>query len=108
MAVTQQWRRTALALLNDRFVHRSLSTLPTASIKEAGPDPRRALNVVTSWPWLAAPPVKANGPPAWRSSQDKSRNAAAPPQAAADETRRQSLADWCQALFSLNEFIYID
>ena len=28
--------------------------------------------------------------------------------AAADEVRRQALADWCQVIFSLNEFLYVD
>ena len=39
--------------------------------------------------------------------QEKSRSMR-DPQASPDEIRRRSLADWCQILFSLNEFLYVD
>ncbi|MBC7853041.1 MAG: hypothetical protein IAF94_06365, partial [Pirellulaceae bacterium] len=40
--------------------------------------------------------------------QQRERRAARDKSLSADQVRQESLADFCQALFSLNEFIYVD
>jgi hypothetical protein len=98
----------ALALLNDPFVRSVSLDFADRLIKEIGPEPAKCIEEAYS---LALA----------RSPSDKERSAALSflelqlesrkerdSKASVEETRRQALADFCQAIFSLNEFLYVD
>ena len=99
----------ALALLNDPFVRaRARATSPTGCSKEAGGDPagwiERAYQLA-----LGRPPSETERDAGVEFLDAQTRGAAEPrPEGPADEIRRQALADFCQALFGLNEFLYVD
>jgi hypothetical protein len=98
----------ALALLNDQFVRMVALDFATRLEKEAGDEPaarvqrgfQLALGRSPSETEQAA--AKAFLEVQLKERQDRKK------EAPAHEVRRQALADLCQALFSLNEFIYID
>lgn len=98
----------ALALLNDPFVRRVSLDFADRVLKETGDAPEQwiergyqlALARAPSDPERAAALAFVAG----QLQERKKRDAQAP----AAEIRRQSLADLCQALFSLNEFLYVD
>ena len=77
-------------------------------LKDAGSDPERWIERGFQLA-LARPPSKTEREAclAFVELQRTERQKRSP-QAPADEIRRQALADLCQALFSLNEFLYID
>src|SRR5262249_28483965 len=98
----------ALALLNDRFVRRVAIDFAERLIKEVGNDPAQ---------WIergyllalarAAGETERQATAAFLEAQMQERKKRAP-EAAADVISRQALADLCQAIFSLNEFLYVD
>lgn len=98
----------ALALMNDPFVRTVATEFATRLLKESGEQPvesirlgyRLALGRSPSDEELAAAEK-------FLVSQRQDRQLRTP-QATEDNLRRQSLADFCQVLFSLNEFLYID
>jgi hypothetical protein len=98
----------ALALLNDRFIRARAEDLARRLAKEAGAD--TAAQVRLAWRLaLAREPsvdeLKSStefiqAQLAQRSSRDSSKPT--------DEAHHLALADFCQALFAMNEFIYVD
>ncbi len=98
----------ALALLNDPFVRTRAADFARRISKEAGTNPNR---VIERAYWLAFSRRPTDGELkagaeflADRSRTRGIRN----PKAPAGDARQQALTDYCQALFGLNEFIYVD
>jgi hypothetical protein len=98
----------ALALLNDRFVRVRAGDLARRLAKEAGDE--TAAQVRLGWRLALAREPSPNELKSGaefiqdRSSQRSTRD---PSQPEAD-ARHLALTDFCQALFALNEFIYVD
>ena len=98
----------ALALLNDPFARDRAADFAGRLIAETGEKPedwiaqgfRLAISRPPSEQELAASLAFLQQQHERRASRDKSLSA--------DQVRQESLADFCQALFSLNEFIYVD
>jgi hypothetical protein len=98
----------ALALLNDQFVRRVSLDFAERLLKEAGAEPstwiergyQLALARTPSDQERAAALAFVEG-----QLQDRLKRAEKTP---TEEVQRQSLADLCQAIFSLNEFLYVD
>jgi hypothetical protein len=98
----------ALALLNDRFARQVACDFADRLLKEAGHEPAQWIE--RGWQLaLARPPAdnEREAALAFIAGQMQERMKRAP-QGSAEEVRRQSLADLCQTIFSLNEFFYID
>jgi hypothetical protein len=96
-----------LALLNDSFVRARSIDFTKRLIQEAGDDERlidRAFQLA-----LARSPTDAEriASVEFIKGQIEKRQAREPGTSAA-ETRRNAVADFCQTIFSLNEFIYVD
>jgi hypothetical protein len=98
----------ALALLNDPFARDRAADFARRLIAEAGDKPED---------WIAHGFRLALSRPPTQSelaasvnflTQQKERRTARDKSLSADQIRQESLADFCQALFSLNEFIYLD
>jgi hypothetical protein len=98
----------ALALLNDQFVRKVSFEFADRLRKEGGSDPAQWIERGFQLA-LARPPSETEraASRAFVELQEQERQKR-DPQAPAEEIRRQALADLCQALFSLNEFLYID
>ncbi|WZP00342.1 DUF1553 domain-containing protein [Isosphaeraceae bacterium EP7] len=98
----------ALALLNDQFVRKVSTEFADRLLKDAGSDPDRWVERGFQLA-LARSPSKSEHEAcrAFVESQRAERQKRST-EASAGEIRRQALADLCQALFSLNEFLYID
>ncbi len=98
----------ALALLNDPFVRARAKDLAARLARERGPDRveaiRRAYLLALGRPANAGETEAGAGFLADRERERLSKL----PGAGADEARLLALADYCQVLFGLNEFIYID
>ena len=98
----------ALALLNDRFVRARSLDFADRLLKEAGPEPANwiergfqlALGRSPSGTERSAALTFVTG----QIQERQTRSTDTP----AEVVRRQALADLCQTLFSLNEFLYID
>jgi hypothetical protein len=98
----------ALALLNDPFLRARADDFVKRLLKEGGTNP-------ADWVTLgfrlavARPPseLELHTSLEFLNHQITSRKARQT-SAAPDEISRQALADFCQGLFSLNEFIYVD
>ncbi|HEY2252596.1 MAG TPA: DUF1553 domain-containing protein, partial [Planctomycetaceae bacterium] len=98
----------ALALLNDQFVRTASLDFADRLVKEAGGEPAgwidRAFQLA-----LARPPSETERAAALaflevQIKERQNRESQKP----AEEIRRRALADLCQALFGLNEFLYVD
>ena len=98
----------ALALLNDQFVRKVSFEFADRLLKEGRNDPTQWIERGFELA-LARSPSEAerSASRAFVERQQQERQKRAP-QAPAEEIRRQALADLCQAIFSLNEFVYID
>jgi hypothetical protein len=98
----------ALALLNDRFIRARAEDFARRLAKEAGDD--AAAQVRLAWQLaLAREPSTAELKSGIeflvaRSSQRSAREKGKP----AADARHLALTDFCQAVFALNEFIYVD
>jgi hypothetical protein len=98
----------ALALLNDQFVRTVSLDFAERLIKETDGD----LGLVVERGFLlalgrTATETEKNAATAFVVAQTKERQEREKDKSA-DEIRRRAVADLCQALFSLNEFLYID
>ncbi len=98
----------ALALLNDPFVRARAVDFADRLLREAGGDPAPAVDrayhlAFGRWPVTAE---RAAGM-AFLARQVHERSTR-DPGPGAGEHRRQALADYCQVLFGLNEFAYVD
>ncbi len=98
----------ALALLNDQFVRSVSLDFADRLLKEAGSEPAQWIERGYQLALARAPSEQE------RTSalafvegqlQERKKRAA---QAPVEEIRLQSLADLCQTIFSLNEFLYVD
>lgn len=85
----------ALALLNDRFVRARAEDFARRLEKEAGP----AASAQVRLAWRLA----FNRPPSYTELET-----AAAFLGEGERPREQRLADFCQAIFAMNEFIYVD
>src|SRR5262249_39253432 len=98
----------ALALLNDKFVRARATEFAQRVEKEAGARSdarvdlawRLALGREPSAGELASAIAFINGQLQQRSIRE--------PNKSNDEAKQLALADFCQAIFALNEFIYVD
>jgi hypothetical protein len=98
----------ALALLNDQLVRRVTIDFADRLLKDAGNDTPQSIERAWQLALARAPNEKErNAATAFVDFQMQERKKRAA-DASAEEIRRQSLADLCQAIFSLNEFFYID
>ena len=98
----------ALALLNDPFVRRVSLDFAERVLKEAGSEPAQWIERGYLLALARAPSEQERTAAlafVQEQLQERTKRAAQTP---GEETRRQSLADLCQALFSLNEFLYVD
>jgi Protein of unknown function (DUF1553)/Protein of unknown function (DUF1549)/Planctomycete cytochrome C len=98
----------ALALLNDAFVRARAGDFAFRLSREAGDDAAalvdRAYRLV-----FGRPPAEAERDAGVEFLARQMRDRLGrDPKAAADEVRWQALTDYCQVLFGLNEFIYVD
>jgi hypothetical protein len=98
----------ALALLNDQFVRRVAFDFADRLIKDAGNDAARCIDRAWQLALARAPSEKERSAAVafveLQIQERKKRSGQTPD----EEIRRQSLADLCQAIFSLNEFFYVD
>jgi len=98
----------ALALLNDQFVRQVAFDFADRLLKEAANDPAQWIERGYQLA-LARSPAEPERRAALEfvevQIQERKKRT---PQASPEEIQRQALADLCQAMFSLNEFFYID
>jgi hypothetical protein len=98
----------ALALLNDQFVRTASLDFADRLIKEAGSERTNWIDRGFQLALGRAPSeTERSAALAFLEVQIKERQNREN-QMPAEEIRRRALADLCQALFSLNEFLYID
>ena len=99
----------ALALLNDPFVRARAGDFADAAVEGSRAATRHSASTGrTGWRSADRRP-RRNVTPASSSSPHQNRERSArDPKAAPAEVRRQALTDYCQVLFGLNEFIYVD
>jgi mono/diheme cytochrome c family protein len=98
----------ALALLNDPFVRARAGDFANRLLDEAGGDSARSVDRAYRLAF-GRPPTDAERDAAVeflaRQGRDRS---ARDPNVGPAEVRRQALTDYCQVLFGLNEFVYVD
>ena len=98
----------ALALLNDTFLRDRAADFARRLLAEGDATPERLGRLAaSSWPsrgLRATPNARRRCSSSRRSSSAAQHETSAPP----DEHRLRALTDFSQALFSLNEFIYVD
>jgi len=98
----------ALALLNDRFVRQVALDFAERLFKDAGREPVACIKHGYQLALAREPDeFERSAAVSFVEAQIHERQSRAS-DAPADEMRRQSLADFCQVLFGLNEFVYID
>jgi hypothetical protein len=94
--------------LNDPFVRARAGDFADRLSKEAGGDSARAVDRAYRLAF-GRPPTDAERDAGveFLARQNRERSAR-DPKAGPPEVRRQALTDYCQVLFGLNEFIYVD
>ncbi len=98
----------ALALLNDQFVRTAALDFAERLLKEADSQPDKCIDRGYQLALHRSPSeTERLASMEFLEMQIKERTSR-DPKSSADEPRRRALADWCQILFSLNEFLYID
>jgi Protein of unknown function (DUF1553)/Protein of unknown function (DUF1549)/Planctomycete cytochrome C len=98
----------ALALLNDPFVRARAADFANRLSSEAGDDAVALVDRAYRLAFARSPAeVERDAGLEFLARQIRDRSGR-DPKAAADEVRRQALTDYCQVLFGLNEFIYVD
>jgi hypothetical protein len=98
----------ALAILNDQFVRKVAFEFADRLLKDAGGD--LAQSIERGYQLALTRPPSDNERKAtleFVEAQMQERQKRAPAESN-DQTRRQALADLCQVIFGLNEFIYVD
>jgi hypothetical protein len=98
----------ALALLNDQFVRTVALDFADRLAKECGDDDARAVDRGFQLSISRAASEAERAASCEFIAAQRAARQARSPNAAAAEVRRQALADFCQTMFSLNEFIYVD
>jgi cytochrome c553 len=98
----------ALALLNDPFIRTRAGDFANRLLKETGGGPAAVIDRAYHLAF-GRPPSKAERDAGveFLARQNRDRSARDPKQPR-DNIRRQALTDYCQVLFGLNEFIYVD
>jgi hypothetical protein len=94
--------------LNDDFVRRVAFDFADRLLKDAGAEPATAIERAYELALARLPSVQEREAAlAFVLVQFEERKKRAG-ETSAEEIRRQSLADLCQTIFSLNEFLYVD
>ncbi len=98
----------ALALLNDPFVRRVSQDFADRLRREVGDDPRAGIE--RAWMLaLARLPSESESEAAYAFLETQVRERIErDSNASPEDVHRQALADFCQSVFSLNEFLYVD
>jgi hypothetical protein len=95
----------ALALLNDPFVRARAGDFAARLFSEAGNDPTRQVNRAYRLAFGRPPTDDERGAGVeFLARRERDRSARDPK----GDERKLALTDYCQALFGLNEFVYID
>ena len=98
----------ALALLNDPFVRARAADFARRLEKEAGDDAAKCVDRAYMVAFGRGPAdAEKNAGIGFLGAQTRDR-ASRQPGVSPAESRRQALTDYCQALFGLNEFLYVD
>lgn len=97
----------ALALLNDTFLRDRAADFARRLLAESGPKPADCINRAY-WLALARPPTELERKNSLRFVDHQLERRAREKSLSVDELRLRALTDYCQVLFSLNEFIYVD
>ncbi len=98
----------ALALLNDPFVRRVSLDFASRLLKGSGDDPTQWIERGYQLALARAPSERERTAAlAFLQGQLQERKERSP-QTSVEEIRRAALADLCQTIFSLNEFVYVD
>jgi hypothetical protein len=98
----------ALALLNDKFIRARAVDFAQRVEKDAGAQPEAQVRLA----WRLAlghepSTVELNSATAFINTQTQQR-ATRDPAKPKSESQQLALADFCQAIFAMNEFIYVD
>jgi cytochrome c553 len=98
----------ALALLNDPFVRTRAGDFANRLLKDTNGDTTKVVDRAYQLAF-GRPPTKAEREAGLEFLAHQTRERAGrDPKRPRDEIRRQALTDYCQVLFGLNEFIYVD
>jgi hypothetical protein len=98
----------ALALLNDKFVRARAMDFAQRVEKEAGTGPEAQVRLAWRLALGREPsPEELKSATAFLNAQLQQR-ATRDPAKSTDEAQPLALADFCQAIFAMNEFIYVD
>jgi mono/diheme cytochrome c family protein/cytochrome c553 len=98
----------ALALLNDPFVRARAGEFASRLLQDAGDNPARWVERAYRLALGHAPTEgETSAGVGFLARQSRARSARDPKMSAAD-ARRLALTDYCQALFGLNELLYVD
>jgi hypothetical protein len=98
----------ALVLLNDQFVRNVSREFADRLLREAGGEPAKRIERAYELSLSRAPSEQERTAALAfvdRQAEERKRRAEGSP---AEAIQRESLADLCQVLFSLNEFLYVD
>jgi hypothetical protein len=98
----------ALALLNDPFTRIRAGDFANRLLKEAGGDPAAVIDRAYRLAFSRPPTEAERGAGVEFLAQQNRERSARDSKQARDEIWRQALTDYCQVLFGLNEFIYVD
>jgi hypothetical protein len=98
----------ALALLNDQFVRAVATELADRLLQESGSEPVLWIDRGFQLALSRSPSEQERAAAIEFVSTQIQQRRGRDPQAADDQVRRLALADFCQVLFGLNEFIYVD
>jgi mono/diheme cytochrome c family protein len=98
----------ALTLLNDPFVRARASDFAARLVKESGDDSAKCVEHAYRLAFGRTPSgVELTAGVEFLKAQERDRSSRRPT-AEPDEVRRPTLTDYCQVLFGLNEFLYVD
>ena len=98
----------ALTLLNDPFVRARASDFAARLVKESGDDPAKCVERAYKLAYCRTPTgAELTAGVEFLKAQEQGRSSRQP-KAASGEVRRLTLTDYCQVLFGLNEFLYVD
>jgi mono/diheme cytochrome c family protein len=98
----------ALTLLNDPFVRARAADFAARLLKESGEDPASCVEGAYRLAFSRAPTkVEKTAGVEFLAAQERERSSRQS-KAAPAEIRQAALTDYCQVLFGLNEFIYVD
>jgi hypothetical protein len=97
----------ALALLNDSIVRSAAIAFADRTLKSAGPNAEGQIR----WAWqiaLGRSPTDSELQSSVAFIREQTEKRSRRSQSKNGEAARLALADFCQAIFALNEFIYVD